>query len=141
MIDRLVRDIRHAGGVGRKPIEQATGRGMHLVDEDQYFRSYTATASSEGPVTFGLDLREPKQGSGATGGALLVVNVKGDCPPRAALEARYGPWRLTEVPRGRSPDEQAYWTHAEPWGELSFGFAEKAPDCLRTVVFRNPDAH
>ena len=136
VIDRLVQDIRHAGQVTRAPVEQATGTALHAVGEDAYFRSYRAGPIDDGDLRLSLDLREPKPNSGATAGAILVVNVAGGCADKSALEARYGAWRLTDAPRGRSLDEQAYWTKTEPWGELSFGFAEGKPDCLRSIVFQ-----
>lgn len=136
LIDRLVQDIRQAGKVARAPVEKATGAHLQVTGETDYFRSYSAPPIKAGELSFAIDLREPKPGSGATAGALLVLDVTGGCARKAAIEARYGDWQLTDVPRGRSPDEKAYWTRVEPWGELSFGFAESAPDCLRSVVFK-----
>jgi len=41
---------------------------------------------------------------------------------------------ITGTPRGHSLDEETYWSIQRPWGELSFGFKERKPDCLASLL-------
>lgn len=66
---------------------------------------------------------------------LLVFRLAGKCVPKAEVFGRNHKLELTDQPRGRSLDEEASWSVKQAWGKLSFGFAERNPDCLRTVVF------
>jgi hypothetical protein len=66
---------------------------------------------------------------------LRVDNRAKRCIDRAATLQRYGPLQLSQSPRGGSLDEETSFTRAELWGKISFGFAERKPDCLSSVVF------
>ncbi len=65
----------------------------------------------------------------------VSIKLVGSCVTRAEVMRRYEGLTLSDHPRGRSPDEETSFSRREAWGELTFGFAERAPDCLRTVVF------
>lgn len=65
----------------------------------------------------------------------LMLSVAGSCIPREEVLDRYKGLSITSVPRGRSPDEQTYWSREDAWGWIRFGFAERNPDCLSSVVF------
>jgi hypothetical protein len=68
----------------------------------------------------------------------LSLLLAGRCVERTAVLARYQGMKVTQTPRGRSPDEVTAWSRQELWGELSFGFAERNRDCLRRVLFTGP---
>ena len=40
------------------------------------------------------------------------------------------------MPRGHSLDEKVYYYTKRTWGTLAFGFKERRPECLASVVFR-----
>jgi len=44
-------------------------------------------------------------------------------------------------PRFRSPNEKNYYTLRQPWGEISFGFKVRNPDCLASVVIDRTEHH
>ena len=134
-IDQIIADLQIAKKFDRATIERVTHSTLVPTSETNSFQTYQAKGIKGNSLTIDLELREPKEGSSATAGPLFVIHVVQGCPRKSDVEARYSPWKLTDVPRGGSLDEQAYWTRYETWGELSFGFAERAPDCLSTVAF------
>lgn len=134
-IDRIVADLRKAKRFDRATIERITHSGLRPTSATSSFRTYEAKGVKVGSLTVDFELRESKEGSDATAGPLFVIRLIRGCPRKSDVEARYSPWKLTDVPRGESWDEEAYWSRLESWGKLSFGFAESAPDCLRTVAF------
>jgi hypothetical protein len=117
-------------------LEAALGVAFSLDGEHEYFRFYKAggLALCDGVVIESLDLRIKKEQPHP---GFLVLTLAGTCVARAEVMRRYDGLRLTEYPRGRSLDEEAHYSRHEPWGDLSFGFSERARDCLRSIVF-NP---
>jgi hypothetical protein len=69
---------------------------------------------------------------------MLWLLLAGRCAERAEVLARYADLKITQSPRGGSLDEETKWSRQEPWGRLSFGFAERDFNCLRSVVFGGP---
>jgi hypothetical protein len=65
----------------------------------------------------------------------LVLNISGECVPLQQVRMHYNQTRITDHPRGRSLDEVTSHTATLPWGELSFSFKERQPDCLSSVAF------
>lgn len=128
-------DQLRAAGLTRANVERAFGARLAAGDANDAFAFYTAEGIAIGGVKVSLDWREPVAGGGATAGPLLNVRIGDGCPPRGDIERHYGPLEPTGVPRGRSPDETFSFSRDEPWGRLSFGFAERAPDCLALVTF------
>ncbi|KQW03099.1 hypothetical protein [Rhizobacter sp. Root1221] len=117
-------------------IESALNVVLARDSENEYFTFYKGTdlALSHDVVIETLDLRIKKEQPHP---GFLVLTLSGACVPKSAVFGRYENLQLTDYPRGRSLDEEASYTRVESWGKLSFGFAERARDCLRTVVF-NP---
>lgn len=65
---------------------------------------------------------------------LVLLRLGGACLPIEEVRARFPDLSLSNQPRGRSLDEEAGYATARPWGRLSFGFKERNPRCLATVV-------
>lgn len=65
---------------------------------------------------------------------LVVLSLAGTCLPIEQVRARYPELALANQPRDRSPDEETTYSVQQPWGLLSFGFNERRPQCLATVV-------
>jgi hypothetical protein len=38
-------------------------------------------------------------------------------------------------PRGQSWDEKRHYRMKRPWGQISFGFKERRPNCLASITF------
>ena len=70
------------------------------------------------------------------GGALVVLDVAKQGLSREAVMRRYAPLDLFATPCGHSLDEATVWARREPWGELRFGFTERAPDRLSRIVLQ-----
>lgn len=140
-IDRVIFNLRIAKKLDRSTIERVTHSNLKPTSEANSFQPYEAKGIKAASLTIDLVLKEPKRGSDVTSGSLFVSIVAQGCPRKSDVEARYSPWKRTDVPRGEALDEQAYWTRHEAWGELSFGFAERAPGCLKSIVFTAKDAN
>ncbi len=68
---------------------------------------------------------------------LLALQVSGICITLPELKQYYSDLTITDVPRGRSLEEETSYTTVKYSNnvKLAFGFAEKKPDCLGSVVF------
>jgi hypothetical protein len=79
-----------------------------------------------------VDLRVKRAG-GHPG--FLGLDIGGTCVTLDQVREHFDKLEITAVPRGRSPDEQTYYTSSREWGNLSFGFAESNSNCLAKVIF------
>jgi len=70
----------------------------------------------------------------ARGMVSLYLDPSGACVTLDEVHKHYPEVVITDHPRGHSLDEQTYWSIQQPWGELSFGFKERNPECLASVV-------
>ncbi|WP_261458907.1 hypothetical protein [Serratia fonticola] len=68
---------------------------------------------------------------------LLALQVSGICITLSELKQYYSDLTITDVPRGRSLVEETTYSTVRYSNnvKLAFGFAEKKPDCLGSVVF------
>lgn len=78
---------------------------------------------------------ELRVGKDKANSRLMVLKLAGNCIRKADVLGRNDDLAMTDHPRGRSLDEETSYSVEKPWGKLSFGFAERSPDCLRSVVF------
>jgi hypothetical protein len=78
--------------------------------------------------------REPI-GTENSGPSPLLYVVFSNCMDRGKILSQYAPLSISQAPRGHSVDEETVYSQDRSWGTLSFGFAESAPNCLRTVTF------
>ncbi len=79
-----------------------------------------------------IDLRLRVDGKPSSG--FLVLDIDKPCVGRKEIFSKYGDIKLESAPTGRSPDEKHSYLLEDDWGKMSFGFAEKNPDCLATIV-------
>lgn len=122
--------------LNRPAIEAALGATLTEVQEPSntafmFFRGGRLTLSDR-TIIAKVDLRIKRTNPSV---GLLVMDVGGRCITLADVRTRYGALNITDAPRGRSPDETTVHTSYQPWGRLSFGFAESNPDCVAHVVF------
>jgi hypothetical protein len=125
------------GEPSRKLVERALGVRLKTGVGTSAFAVFEA-----GPVRLngirltGLELRSPLPGEEVTAGPLLILKVSSkNCVDRDQTLEAFGPLQLSGTPRGNSLDEETSYARIESWGTLSFGFAERSPDCLSSVVF------
>jgi len=69
----------------------------------------------------------------------LIVNLSEDAG-RFTLDRLKRTWPDIQLdpsayPRGQSWDEKRQYRTNRPWGQLSFGFKERQPDCLASITF------
>jgi len=76
----------------------------------------------------------------ARGMVSLYLDPSGACVTLDDVHGHFPDVVITDHPRGHSLDEQTYWSIQQPWGELSFGFKERNPDCLASVVLDRIEA-
>lgn len=140
-VTAIVTRLRSLGRLDKAGVERFAGRALQRADSggNPYFASWRAGGASFGPIVVSnISLREPVAGSPATAGAILVLTIGGGCARRAEVESRFGPLSQVGVPRGRSRDEETSLARQEPLGRLTFGFAERNPDCLRSIGLATP---
>lgn len=100
---------------------------------NEYFAFYRGGPASLGRDTTvaAIDLRLSRTG---TRPGFLVLHLSAPCIGIDEVRARYPALAITEVPRGDSPNDQTVWSTEPGWGRLSFGFAERQPGCLTTII-------
>ena len=133
-IDALARQVPFT----RSKVQAALS--VALIERDnpsnelfQFYKS-NPVKLAEGVEIENVDLRVKRSG-GHPG--LVVLSTDGACVSLGDVRARYGDLEITGTPRGRSLDEETMHSTQLPWGKLSFGFRERKPDCLSSVVL-NP---
>lgn len=131
----LIAEVRAAPSLSRLRLEAIAGVQLAPQPGTDAFAFYTTETRTSDGASLAFDYREPRPGGGATAGPLLSISIQGVCVSKVEVERRYGPLEITGVPHGHSLDEQLSLSREERWGELSFGFAERRPDCLSTVSF------
>jgi len=72
-------------------------------------------------------------------GPLITLDFSGPCLKRQGVLDQFQGLVVTQAPRGHSIREETVYSRQTAVGRLSFGFAESAPDCLRSVTIRNGD--
>jgi hypothetical protein len=107
----------------------------NTAESNQFFRFYAGDAVSldGGTVVQSIDLRLPRA---ADRPGFLLLELDGICVKLDAVHERFPVLTVTQTPRGRSIDEPTVQTSEQAWGELSFAFRERRPDCLAYVAFK-----
>ncbi len=100
-------------------------------DVFQFFKS-NPVKLSDGVMIENVDLRIKRAGPHP---GFLVLNIGGSCIGIDVVRSHYGDLKITDTPRGRSPDEVTSHSAMLRWGELSFSFKERNPNCLASIAF------
>jgi hypothetical protein len=134
-LESLIEKLRQSKAFDQAAVEAALGKKLMPTSQNSSFAFFEAKDVTVGAHKLSLaDYRSPISAS-ATAGPLLNLMVSGPCLKKSAVQAKYGPLSVTNAPSGRSPDEELGLSRSEPWGTLSFGFAERNPDCLSSITF------
>ena len=128
-IDELVRQIPFS----KLKVETVLATRLEEVRRNAY-----TTFFEGGPVTLAaaqrIDKVDLRLGSDAGDAGFLVLSIEGACLGLAQVRAHHGDLKVTGAPRGRSLEEATTHSVQLPWGKLSFGFKERNPECLASVV-------
>ncbi len=142
-LDTVIDTFRTTRALALPAIELTLNISLAKTSENAHFLFYEAgrvplADALVSSVGFRAPVIAPVMTPPVDGGPMLVIKI--DASParrvsRKTILERFGPLILTGVPSGRSFEEQAYWSSVEASGKVSFGFAERAPDSLASVVF------
>lgn len=132
--------IDHVAGLAkldRSSISQLSLKAMEADRGNEYFSIHSLSPIRiEGELeAIAAELREPRAGSGATGTALLTVQLKGRCVTRDAVRQRYPGMVLVETPRGRSDEERFGYETRVLNTIVRFGFDQSEAFCLTDLAF------
>jgi hypothetical protein len=121
----------------REKLEKALGVPFTLKERTEYTSLWVAgpvLLKDQVQVTSITLLLDPKdrfddESSGAT------LQLAGRCVPLSEVRTHHADLKITQFPRGRSPQETTVHTARAPWGRISFGFKESRRECLSEVTF------
>ncbi|MGC6327880.1 hypothetical protein [Rhizorhabdus sp. FW153] len=133
-IFELIDKITSEPVVSYDTVERNMGIHLNLASEGVFNNYEAEDYHISGSILEKIEYRQPVVGSGASRGSILSIRIGGECVDRKEVILRYSDLAITDVPKGHSLDEQTYYSAAKPWGKISFGFSERVPDCLRTIV-------
>lgn len=100
-----------------------SSRNTHMV----FFESPRAIDLADNGKIAMLDLRLSTDNKGS---GFLLLALNGVCIGVDQVHARYPNLIVTDLPRGRSPQEVTMFTASLPWGTLAFGYRERTPGRL-----------
>lgn len=133
----IMATLRSESVMTRESIERDFATKLTLKNQNQYTLFY----ASAGPQLnnnlriANIDFRVPTPGASPRG-SFLVLSLEGKgCITLEDVKQHYADLTLSQVPHGHSLEEETgYRTTFNHW-KLAFGFKEKRPECLASVVF------
>jgi hypothetical protein len=120
-------------------IESVLGVTPVLYEANEYWTKYLAgPVELEEGVTVEKLRFSLKNATQAVPRFTVYLSDDSSCVTRQRITSTYPDIQMDyqNIPRGRSLDEQIYYDAKRAWGELSFGFKERRPDCLSSIIFR-----
>lgn len=130
LLDALCRSVPLSVSV----VEAVIARRLSLTGGNEYFHFYSGAGPTlgDGTVIASVELRVARDNPAHRG--FLLLGLGGRCVTLDEISGRYGTPTLTDVPRGRSDDEETSYAVMQTSIRLGFGFAVRNPDCLATIV-------
>jgi hypothetical protein len=134
-VQNLLGQIRPAAPFTLSSIADIFNTRLSEKNRNQYFAFFEADNSvSDGGLKIEkVDFRVRIDGDPHPG--FLVVRIGDACVKKSDVLNFYDKLTISEIPRGRSLNEETHYSLNDEWGKVSFGFAEKNPDCLSSIVF------
>jgi hypothetical protein len=124
-------------------IESVLGVTSAVDQANEYWTHYSAVGPvelEEGVVVEKLDygLNNTTQ---AMPRFIVYLSDRSSCISRQRIVKSYPDIQMDyqNIPRGRSLNEQTHYFTNRAWGELSFGFKVRRPDCLSSILFRDKE--
>jgi hypothetical protein len=119
----------------KQKVETTLSTQLTEVEDDfnKLFQFYKGgpTQLADGVTISNVDLRIKRDG-GHPG--FLVLSIDGACITLEQLRKQYSELQVSQIPRGRSLEEETSFSQPLPWGKISFGFKEKNRDCLASIA-------
>ena len=138
-IDTFLDVVQRTGTIDLKTFRRLTG--VPVVQSAIIpFKSYRTSSFLREGLVVQAELRLPGAGYSPEMLPMIVLTVQQGCAGRAKVQQKYSPWHLVEVPHGHSVNEEAVWQRSETWGTASFGFAERDPGCLASLILEGTPA-
>lgn len=135
LIGALTKDAQLSRGV----VETLLGTRLTEKRRSTYTVFFEAgnVSLADGIVLDKIDFRQSTE-QAAPG--FLVLETRGTCIPLEQVKNHYQHLEITGIPRGHSLDEATSHTAVTGWGKISFGFAERNPNCLAWIAIepKNP---
>jgi hypothetical protein len=138
-LEELLQRLEQARPWTPTKIESALGVKPVLARANEYWSFYSAgpVTLEEGGVVEALEFG--LKGSTQTiAGFTVHLSDDSSCMTRQRITNTYPDIQMDRqnIPRGHSLNEKIYYDTKRAWGELSFGFKERRPDCLSSIVFK-----
>jgi hypothetical protein len=133
-IHQILTKLRQQGSFTQARVNELLKTKLVEKDRNDYF-AFLENGEIQvegGMILEKVDLRLRIDGEPHSG--FLALSVAKPCISRDEIFAKYGKLNLTSAPTGRSLDEQHAYSLEDSWGKMSFGFAERKPDCLSSIV-------
>lgn len=117
--------VEHTLGAKLSERDNAPNNLYHLYGSEP-------VALADGVVVSNVDLRIKIVGPHP---GFMVLNIAGACVTIEQVRSHYSALTITDTPRGHSINDVTSYTSEQPWGKVSFSFAERNPKCLSSVAF------
>ena len=130
----VVSSLQKLKPLTKDKIESLLGARLSLHDENEYVRFWRSPVVKlkDGSTLEGIDFRSSKDN--ADDGGYIRFHLRGRCVLLETLRDLYPGLVLTDVPRGRTADEETTYLATVDGVRIGLGFKESDPDCLYTVV-------
>lgn len=117
-------------------VEAELGSPLTNISKQPYLTHYVSNpiALRDGVTAKASLALGPNNEFRATSG--LSLHVSGQCITLKDVRTRYGQVVLTQLPRGHSRQETIDYAIRVPSADLTFGFTEDNPDCLKFISIR-----
>jgi len=137
-LEELVQKLENANPWTVEAVEKILGTKLSVTYSSKHILSYESGQLDydEGLLLVKTELRLNK---GTNEMTRLIVNLSDDasCFMLDRIKRAYPDIQLDPYgpPRGKSLDEETGFWAKRPWGHISFGFKERRPNCLSSIIF------
>lgn len=133
----FVKKMQAAYHLGIKPIAELLPVELKFVKETAHL-SIFETGSFKINDDVSVDSVDLRLRRGENIPVIIVLEISGACVTLNDVRQVYSGLTMTDYPKGQSLDEETYYSTESDESKIhiSFGFAERLPDCLRTVVLK-----
>jgi hypothetical protein len=131
VVDRLPQKLPFSKADIESVLSTALTEYQHPSNDAFHFFKGQSTIA-KGVTISNVDLRIKREGVHP---GFLALDLQGTCIDIDEVRKYYKELEITQVPRGKSLDETTSHTAKQAWGEISFSFSERKPDCLSSISF------
>ncbi len=129
--------LRSESAMTRESIERDFAIQLTLKNQNQYTLFYASAGPqlNDNLRIANIDFRVPAPDASPRG-SFLVLTLDGiGCITLDDVKQHYDGLTLSQVPHGHSLEEETGYRTTFNYWRLAFGFKEKRPECLASVVF------